>query len=175
MFEEIGILHEIGMVNNKDGKHLHAVVSSRLSGNDICVVGVYTSGFKTTTSGKNISETQTAITGCRVQYLTWAQISTCSFLCTFGVFVFLNYSLPESSQIPSLEFWHLLYIRVRASVSSKFALPRSLQWHCCVWPHTALLLFSPQKHPTFWLNLLAEQKAEGKVSWYALFASICRG
>ena len=169
MFEEIGILHEIGMVNNKDGKHLHAVVSSRLSGNDICVVGVYTSGFKTTTSGKNISETQTAITGCRVQYLTWAQISTCSFLCTFGVFVFLNYSLPESSQIPSLEFWHLLYIRVRASVSSKFALPRSLQWHCCVWPHTALLLFRHKNiRPSGWTFLLNRKQRES-----VLVCAIC--
>ena len=140
-----------------------AVVSSRLSGNDICVVGVYTSGFKTTTSGKNISETQTAITGCRVQYLTWAQISTCSFLCTFGVFVFLSAFFNWFTQLFTPWIIPNPFTRVLASV-------------------TLLLLtshraapFSPQKHPTFWLNLLAEQKAKGKVSWYALFASICRG
>lgn len=115
MFEEIGILHEIGMVNNKDGKHLHAVVSSRLSGNDICLVGVYTSGFKTTTSGKNISETQTAITGCRVQYLTWAQISTCSFLCTFGVFVFLSVFFNWFTQLFTLWIIPNPFTRVLAS------------------------------------------------------------
>ena len=65
-------------------------------------------------------------------------------LCSFlpSLIGSLNYSLPESSQIPSLEFWHL--------------------WHCCFWPHTALLLFRHKNiRPSGWTFLL-NRKQKGK-------------